>query len=78
MYIITQRSMLCFGSKRLYNKHTIRIGDGMWLIVWEVLVFYGSFNTAIFNADYTTSNSSMSGKDESDRLIFRQYTKQNE
>jgi hypothetical protein len=78
MYIITQRSTLCFGSKGLYEKHAIHIGDGVWLIVREVLVFYGSFNTAVFNADYTTSNSIMSGKDESDRLICRQYTKQNE
>ena len=78
MYIISQRSMLCFGSKSLYEKHAIHIGDGMWLIAWEVLVFYGSSNTAVFNADYTTSNSNMSGKDESNRHICPQYTKKYE
>jgi len=29
MYIITQRSMLCFVSKLQYEKHEIRTGDGM-------------------------------------------------
>jgi hypothetical protein len=60
--------MLCFGSKSVYAKSEIRVGDV--INCTGVLVFYGSFNAAVCAADCTTSNNKLIGNNETQWTPF--------